>query len=532
MTTRIKLRRDTAANWASANPVLALGEPGLETDTRRVKYGDGVTAWTLLQYSAGNDTSFSAEFDDGLNDNVYRFINVKGSKQFEFETEGNKYVELTLTALQLSDWDNWNLTFTSATVPEMTEIWQQWNRYENNVDVFFKNEFDENNLSDLLDGITNPDPGVYVFNLTSGEYGFVEGDKIVIRYWSEGTTYTGSGWDTYGFFIPDVSEPAASNTVTISLDEYPWMDEGTVDDLLNSDYFSKHALYFDGNAQIDSRNVTDVVNNNNGTITITFDGAPYRSLTTVATTFNFTAVDSRTDEGYLTVPITAYANLATDLEGPYGVGSDSNKYSGGVFRSGFITINGGEPVNFNWWGNDNNEAQLLLNTQSNITYSIDDEIVVTFYKAPTQIELGIYRPNNNNWNNGYKWFDWKEDLPAEYSPTMGNGVMGGTGQVHMAVWREAIGTWSASRDTLTHNFGFTTTGNYNNDPYDPYLQTDVSDWGESADSMYPMYEFTSRGIVARSTDQYNSKSIKYKVRIIYNFDLIIGDDPEDGWFDC
>jgi len=48
--TVIKLRRDTAANWTSANPVLALGEPGLETDTGRLKFGDGSTAWTALGY--------------------------------------------------------------------------------------------------------------------------------------------------------------------------------------------------------------------------------------------------------------------------------------------------------------------------------------------------------------------------------------------------------------------------------------------------------------------------------------------------
>jgi len=47
-----RIRRDTAANWSAVNPVLALGEPGLETDTRRVKYGDGVTAWSALLYSS------------------------------------------------------------------------------------------------------------------------------------------------------------------------------------------------------------------------------------------------------------------------------------------------------------------------------------------------------------------------------------------------------------------------------------------------------------------------------------------------
>lgn len=47
----IKLRRDTAAAWTSANPVLAPGEPGLETDTNSIKYGNGVTAWNSLPYA-------------------------------------------------------------------------------------------------------------------------------------------------------------------------------------------------------------------------------------------------------------------------------------------------------------------------------------------------------------------------------------------------------------------------------------------------------------------------------------------------
>jgi hypothetical protein len=54
MTTRIKLRRDTAANWTTANPILAAGEPGLESDTGKIKYGDGVTRWNALEHSGGD----------------------------------------------------------------------------------------------------------------------------------------------------------------------------------------------------------------------------------------------------------------------------------------------------------------------------------------------------------------------------------------------------------------------------------------------------------------------------------------------
>jgi len=49
-TARIRLRRDTAANWTAANPVLLNGEVGLETDTRKLKAGDGTTAWSTLSY--------------------------------------------------------------------------------------------------------------------------------------------------------------------------------------------------------------------------------------------------------------------------------------------------------------------------------------------------------------------------------------------------------------------------------------------------------------------------------------------------
>ena len=46
----IQLRRDTASNWTSANPTLAQGELGVETDTSKIKVGDGSTAWSSLSY--------------------------------------------------------------------------------------------------------------------------------------------------------------------------------------------------------------------------------------------------------------------------------------------------------------------------------------------------------------------------------------------------------------------------------------------------------------------------------------------------
>jgi hypothetical protein len=48
----IRLRRDTAANWTSNNPILALGEMGVETDSRKFKIGDGASTWTALLYGS------------------------------------------------------------------------------------------------------------------------------------------------------------------------------------------------------------------------------------------------------------------------------------------------------------------------------------------------------------------------------------------------------------------------------------------------------------------------------------------------
>jgi hypothetical protein len=43
-------RSDTAANWTSANPILLAGELGHESDTDKLKIGDGATNWNSLTY--------------------------------------------------------------------------------------------------------------------------------------------------------------------------------------------------------------------------------------------------------------------------------------------------------------------------------------------------------------------------------------------------------------------------------------------------------------------------------------------------
>jgi len=87
---KILLRRDTASSWSIINPVLAQGEPGFETDTEKLKIGDGVTPWNDLGYigiadsnlifsDIGNDTRQLTEYKE--NNEVYtvRSANLNGN---------------------------------------------------------------------------------------------------------------------------------------------------------------------------------------------------------------------------------------------------------------------------------------------------------------------------------------------------------------------------------------------------------------------------------------------------------------------
>lgn len=49
---KIQIRNDTKNNWNTQNPVLLKGEMGVETDTRKFKFGDGVSDWATLEYAS------------------------------------------------------------------------------------------------------------------------------------------------------------------------------------------------------------------------------------------------------------------------------------------------------------------------------------------------------------------------------------------------------------------------------------------------------------------------------------------------
>lgn len=72
MAVRIQFRRDTTANWASVNPILAPGEIGIDTEIRLFKIGDGFTAWNDLEFIRTElQLATEQEAQEGTNNVVY-----------------------------------------------------------------------------------------------------------------------------------------------------------------------------------------------------------------------------------------------------------------------------------------------------------------------------------------------------------------------------------------------------------------------------------------------------------------------------
>jgi VCBS repeat-containing protein len=105
MIERIRIRRDSAANWVTYNPILATGEAGYETTTNRLKIGNGTSTWSSLPYLAGGSATV-LKFGNGGVDDAYIWyssdrLNLIGSggTSIYFDQSANKIVFSSLTGV-------------------------------------------------------------------------------------------------------------------------------------------------------------------------------------------------------------------------------------------------------------------------------------------------------------------------------------------------------------------------------------------------------------------------------------------------
>jgi|TARA_R100001460_G_scaffold1402_2_gene5409 hypothetical protein len=118
----IQIRRDTASNWTSANPTLAQGELGIETDTSKIKVGDGSTAWNSKTYLVDVGSYITASSTDTLTNKTIAFASntltdVAGTTASQTITNKNivdKVYTLTGTVIDPDNGSIQNKTLSSA----------------------------------------------------------------------------------------------------------------------------------------------------------------------------------------------------------------------------------------------------------------------------------------------------------------------------------------------------------------------------------------------------------------------------------
>ena len=80
MSVLIQLRRDTAANWAAANPALASGEMGVETNSlSTVSFTGSISGTTLTVTAVSSGTLSIGQTIVGVGVPLYTFIVTTGT---------------------------------------------------------------------------------------------------------------------------------------------------------------------------------------------------------------------------------------------------------------------------------------------------------------------------------------------------------------------------------------------------------------------------------------------------------------------
>lgn len=110
----IQFRRDTLANWALANPVLAAGEPAFERDTANLKIGNGTMSYMELPYVNSSNVNV---MQPGGRLSAAATIPVIPNESAAYSTNPIiYYVPYTSDKIVLWDGAKWQVyTFTSAT---------------------------------------------------------------------------------------------------------------------------------------------------------------------------------------------------------------------------------------------------------------------------------------------------------------------------------------------------------------------------------------------------------------------------------
>jgi hypothetical protein len=462
MATKIQLRRDTAANWQSANPVLSQGEPGLEIDTGAVRYGDGISTWNTLPSSTGATmTAWSG--------NKWQFDSSAGGKSFLFKTAGHVRTDIRLTAGQaatiLSDG---TLTVSVAAHPTVIDsvktAWDNWDNSNGSQPYWLLND----NWYDFVSSYTLTGDTMIV-NL-GDTYTFQEGDVLQLAGWDKGTqalfdTYfstvgaDGQNLEYTGNYYQPTATVANTNSVTV---DFTLAGPGELDVLQSGS--GKNYIVFDPYTNNNGRRITSVAQVSGNTYTITFTGEPIDLK--AKSTKTLVCKPSRDVESgtvlYLSKQeypqLIDYLNVDDDSV-YFTINDDPTQYPIYYFwpRGGNDAGNSGVDYRNNW----------ALGTESTFSYlAATDTITLHYIEKGTFIRLDYWFDNatlqgetfGTSYDRGYRWFSWENDLP-HFKDAKGNGVQGGWLDYHIqCTWPDGL---SRASDNRTFSIFFDPKGNTN-----------------------------------------------------------------------
>lgn len=107
---KICLASMTSTEWSTLNPVLLLGQKGIESDTDLEKNGDGIKDWNSLQYIKVRSSDIIGDVGYSGDFRTVGGINIKGTGDIPLD-----YVPTTRTINGVPLTDNINLDFVPTT---------------------------------------------------------------------------------------------------------------------------------------------------------------------------------------------------------------------------------------------------------------------------------------------------------------------------------------------------------------------------------------------------------------------------------
>lgn len=463
MATKIQIRRDTAANWRNANPVLSQGEPAYEIDTNITKYGDGVTKYNDLSSSSGTTmTAWSG--------NNWKFDSSAGGKSFLFKTAGHVRTDVRLTQTMVDSIaaDGTMIVSVAAhptIIDSVKTAWDNWDVDNGSRPYYYNNGSWQNVINSY---VLNGDSLTINLNDT---YEYLVGDLLQFAGWSKGTqalyesyrstvgSNTGNLEYTGNYWQPTTT---TSNTNTVTVDFTDQLNNWQ-DSLLVSGS-GKNYIVFDPYTNNNGRRITDATQVSGNTYAVTFDGEPINLKAKTAKTLVCKPSKDVTSGSTLYLSkqehpeLIDYLNVDDDTA-YFTIGADPTHYPVYYFwpRNGNDSAGNGVTYYANW----------ALGTESTFTVAAaTDTITLHYWEKGTFIRMDYWVPGTTfhdqdlgtSNDHGYRWFSWEEDLP-HYKDAKGNGVQGGWLDYHIQVtWPDGM---SRNSDNRTFSIFFDPKGSDN-----------------------------------------------------------------------